>query len=324
VSLDWLDIGIFLPSGEAAGLRRGIDLVARYADDGFGSVWFAQSTGPDPLIVAASIGQHVPSIRFGISVIPTFPRHPVALAAEARTAYEALQGRLYLGIGPSHKASIEGRYHLPYDRPVAHTEEYLRLLRPLLDGHTVDLHGDVLGATIRLTDSAPAGCPLYVAALRPAMLRLAGRLAEGTITWCCGPITVRQQIVPIITEAAASTGRAAPAITVILPVCVTDDEAAGRAKADAALPGYGAIPAYRAVLDREGVTNPGEVAVVGDERSVRRQIEDLFDAGATRFVAHLVGNVEEREAATRTLRSLRFPTSGSGDRRQPSDAEHDG
>ena len=133
------------------------------------------------------------------------------------------------------------------------------------------------------------------------MLELAGGVAGGTITWCTGPITLEEQIVPLITAAATAAGRPAPRVVVALPTIVTDDEADGRAKADEQLAGYGNIPVYRAVLDREGAAGPADVSVVGDEQSVTAQLRRLSDIGATDFVAIPTGNDDDRR---RTLDHL--------------------
>ena len=133
------------------------------------------------------------------------------------------------------------------------------------------------------------------------MLELAGGEADGTITWCTGPLTLEQQIMPIITKAADAGGRPAPRILVALPCCVTDDEADGRAKAGQQLQGYGQIPVYRAVLDREGVDGPADISIVGDEASVTAQLRRLEDIGATDFIAIPCGSEEDR---ARTLAHL--------------------
>ena len=85
---------------------------------------------------------------------------------------------------------------------------------------------------------------MLLAALQPRMLDLAGRVADGTITWCTGPVVLERQIVPLLGAAARDAGRAAPHVVVALPTIVTDDEADGRAKAGEQLLGYGDIPAY--------------------------------------------------------------------------------
>src|ERR1700739_4423659 len=100
-----------------------------------------------------------------------------------------------------------------------------------------------------------------------------------------GPATVRDYIVPSITQAAADAGRPSPRVVCLLPVCVTDDSAQARASADKAFAIYGQLPSYRAMLDREGAAGPGDVAIVGTEDSVAEQISALADAGVTDFVA---------------------------------------
>ena len=136
------------------------------------------------------------------------------------------------------------------------------------------------------------------------MLALAGGVADGTITWCTGPVVLEQQIVPQLTAAAAAAGRPSPRVVVALPTIVTDDEADGRAKAGEQLAGYGDIPVYRAVLDQEGVAGPADVSIVGDERSVTAQLARLEGIGATDFVAIPTGTDADRRRTLDHLVSL--------------------
>src|SRR5947207_1168849 len=134
-------IGVFFPTKEFAPLD---DMQARFravADQGFSSVWLPQSAGFDALTVLAVCGSPVPRVELGTSVIPTYPRHPVALAAQALTVNAATGGRLLLGLGLSHKTSIEGTYGLSYDKPARHMREYLAALVPLLETGSVDVTG---------------------------------------------------------------------------------------------------------------------------------------------------------------------------------------
>src|SRR5262249_7172898 len=158
---------------------------------------------------------------------------------------------------------------------------------PLVRQGEVDFRGETMSGTASFAIPGAEPFPVYLAALQPAMLRLAGGQADGTITWCTGPVTLEQQIVPLLTKAAADAGRPAPRVVVALPCCVTDDEADGRAKAGQQLQGYGQIPVYRAVLDREGVDGPADISVVGDEASVTHQLRRLEDIGGTDFMAIL-------------------------------------
>jgi F420-dependent oxidoreductase-like protein len=287
-------LGIFFPSVEHAPLDEMITRFAEVERRGFASGWLPQSASFDALTALAVIGREVPRISLGTAVVPTFPRHPVVLAAQALTANAAVDGRLQLGIGLSHKMAIEGRYGLSYERPARHMSEYLSVLLPLTETAHCDFRGEVISGRADL--SIPGSHPLavHLAALQPAMLRLAGSRADGTITWCTGPVTLEAQIVPIVSKAAAEAGRDRPRVIVALPCCVTDDEADGRSKSDQQLKGYGQIPVYRAVLDREGAATPGDVSVVGNEPSVRSQLQRLEDIGATDFVAIPCGDPRDR------------------------------
>jgi F420-dependent oxidoreductase-like protein len=179
--------------------------------------------------------------------------------------------------------------------------EYLSVLLPLIASGRSDFTGETLAGRVELSVPDAKPFPVYLAALQPAMLRLAGGRADGTITWCTGPVTLEEQIVPVISKAASEAGRQPPRVVVALPCCVTDDEADGRRKADSQLEGYGQIPVYRAVLDREGAASPGDVSVVGDESSVAAQLGRLQDIGATDFVAIPCGSADDR---SRTLAHL--------------------
>ncbi len=197
--------------------------------------------------------------------------------------------------------AIEGSYGISYDRPARHMREYLSALLPLLDSGQVDFEGETLTARSRLSVPGAEAPAVLLAALQPRMLELAGAVAGGTITWCTGPITLEDQIVPLITKAADGAGRPAPRVVVALPTIVCDDEADGRAKAGEQLQGYGQIPVYRAVLDHEGVDGPADVSVVGDEASVSAQLRRFADIGATDFVAIPTGTDDDRR---RTLDHL--------------------
>jgi len=115
---------------------------------------------------------------------------------------------------------------------------------------------------------------------------------------------VADHIVPGITAAAAEAGRPAPQVVVTLPVCVSSDPEAARARADRTFAMYGQLPSYRAMLDREGVAGPADVAVVGDEEDVAAQIRRFADAGATEFSGAVYGTPDEVQRSRALLGAL--------------------
>ena len=252
---------------------------------GFDSFWLPQVFGADVLTVIALAGQRTNRIELGVAVVPTFPRHPVVLAQQALTAQTATGGRFTLGIGVSHQSTIEDWLGLSYDKPARHIREYLSVLRPLLNEEGVDFHGREfrVNGALQVPDAMP--CPVLVAALGPVMLGIAGELADGTITWMAGVKTVETHIVPRIRAAAAEAGRPEPRVCVGVPVAVTDNADAARERAARLFHSYGLLPSYRRMLDMEGVQGPADVAVVGNEADVERQLRSFADAGATDILA---------------------------------------
>lgn len=270
------------------------------AADGFRSYWLSQIFGVDALTTFAIVGTAVPDIELGTAIVPTYPRHPTALALQAMTVQQAIGGRLVLGVGPSHKPIVEQMWGASYAHPLRHTREYVAALRPLLRGEPANVAGEHLVARGALTVAAPP-VPLLVAGLGPRMLECAGGDADGTVTWMCGVETVAHHIVPRVRAAAARAGRPAPRIVVGLPVCVTDDAERARRYAAEKLKRYAELASYRAMLDREGAQGPEDICLIGDEGRVRESIAALAHAGATDLRATELEPTPEDRARTRKL-----------------------
>ena len=254
----------------------------RAHDDGFASYWSSQIFGLDALTALAVIGREVPDIELATAVVPTYPRHPMMLAAQAKTVQAATGGRLTLGIGLSHQIVVEAMWGLSFDRPLRHIREYLSILLPLLHEGSVQFSGETLTFRGSIEVEAPAP-PVLVAALGPKMLELAGTVADGTVTWMTGPATLGAYIAPTITRAAEAAGRPAPRVAAGLPVCVTDDVDAARERIAKVFVVYGSLPSYRAMLDREGAEGPADVAIVGDEATVEAAIRRARRRGRHRL-----------------------------------------
>jgi F420-dependent oxidoreductase-like protein len=282
-----MKIGIGI--GDIAGTPADIDgLVAqtRQAEaDGFASGWFANIFGMDAILAAAICGRETSRIELGTAVVPTYPRHPVAMAQAALSAQAAARGRFALGIGLSHQVVIEGMFGMSFAKPFSHMREYLSVLAPLIRDGRADVAGEEYRVAANVAVPGATPCPILVAALAPRMLALAGRVSDGTITWMTGPRTIREHTAPRICEAAAKAGRPAPRVVVGLPVAVTQRVEDARATAGKAFEIYGMLPSYRAMLDREGAASPGDVAILGDAAGVEEQLAGLAEAGATDFLA---------------------------------------
>lgn len=297
-------IGIFGGDSANGPISSIVEAARAAADAGFASFWLPQIFGVDALTALALVGQEVPRIELGTAVVPTFPRHPVVLAQQALTTQAATDGRLALGIGLSHQLVIEGMYGYSFDKPVRHMREYLEILLPLIQTGKVTFSGDTLTARAGIEVKGAAPCPVLLAALGTKMLKLAGSVADGTVTWMTGPATIEAHIVPTITAAAADAGRSGPRVGVGLPVCLTTDVDGARERAARTFEIYGTLPSYRAMLDREGATGPADVAVVGDEAAIRQQVSRLEAVGATDLVANVFGSGEERARTAALLQSL--------------------
>jgi F420-dependent oxidoreductase-like protein len=244
---------------------------------GYSSVWFSDGIGMDPLTLIGALGQKVPDIELGTAVVRTLPRHPMILAQQALTASALTGGRLTLGIGPSHKPAVESGWGLSFDKPISDMRDYLSILRPLVAGQAVDYHGERHSAHGEFRIDDGAGLPVLVAALGPQMLRLSGRLADGTVTTMAGPRTLAESICPIIREAAERAGRPEPRVVSTLSVCVTDDVSAARERAERGARRMASLPSYAALLERER----GPALLTGDEGDVDEAVAGLEAAGVT-------------------------------------------
>ena len=297
-------IGIMLGADGARRDVEGVIATAKQAERaGLDDVWLANIFSFDAISTLALIGRETERIGLGTAVTPTYPRHPTAIAQQALTAQAACKGRFTLGIGLSHKLVIEDMLGLSYQRRAAHMREYLRVLMPLVRGETLNYEGDeyrVRGLTMDIPGSE--GMPVVVAALGPAMLKVAGELADGTNTWMVGPKTMQGHVLPGLSAAASAAGKPASRVVGGYPIALTTKPDEARAAVGKGLVIYGQLPSYRAMLDREGARGPEDVAILGDENLLRGEIKRLEDMGVTHFNAAIMG-VEEG-AYDRTLEFL--------------------
>ncbi|MFA5885049.1 MAG: LLM class F420-dependent oxidoreductase [Acidimicrobiia bacterium] len=297
-------IGIYRGDASSGPIEKLVSAARDAADAGYASFWLPQTMGMDAMTALAVVGREIPRVELGIAVVPTFPRHPIVMAQQALTTQAITGGRLTLGIGLSHQPIIEQSYGYPFEKPARHMREYLEALLPLVRDGSVSYAGETITARIGLDVRGSSPVRVLLAALGPKMLELAGGMADGTVTWMTGPVTLAQHVVPNIRAAATAAGRPAPTIGAGFPVCVTDDIDAARVRAAETFAIYGTLPSYRAMLDREGADGPGAVAIMGDEASVRDQIAALGDIGVTDLIASIFGSRDERDRTYAFLSTL--------------------
>lgn len=292
-----MDIGIAV--GDVRGSLDAttlVDQAKQVREAGLGTVWAAQGVGWDALVALAAVGSQVPGVRLGTGVVPVAQRHPLVLAGQALSVQAATGNRLTLGIGAGVAMLTERMFGITHDRPARRLREYLEVLLPLLRGDAVDHRGETITACGRVDVPGAEPPEVLLAALGPAMLRVAGELTGGTITWMTGVRTLGEHIVPSITKVNPRARVVAGLLT-----CVTDDEAGVRRRISERFAIAGQVPEYRAMLDREGVARPGDVVVVGDEAGVHAQLDRIRDAGVTDFLAVPHGSPREQ---ARTLSVL--------------------
>ncbi len=268
--------------------------------EGFASVWFPQVPDDfDALTAVVLMGSATTRIELGTAVVPIQTRHPVAMAQQALSTQAVCDGRLTLGLGPSHHWIVEDMLGLSYDRPAHQVRNYLDVLNAAFDGPgPVDVENDGYRVhnPLDITDIVPT--PILLAALAPVMLRIAGEHASGTILWMADERAIGEHVVPRLTKAAAGVGRPAPRVVAGVPVVLCrDDEVDGaRVWANRALGHADYSPNYQRLLDQGDATDVGDILAGGDEAAIVERLGRFRDAGVTDLAVRVLPLGADRES----------------------------
>lgn len=249
------------------------------------------------------------TIGFGTSIVPTYPRHPVVLASQALALEDLAPGRLRLGIGPSHRPTIEGGFGLPMGKPLDHLREYLTVLRSLLWTGKVDFHGEYFHVVMELPPTLrPTTTPIPISALGVNAFRLAGEIADGAISWIAPVPYLVSTALPALAGGARDGNREMPPLIGHVPVAISSDRSAVREAAARMFGNYGRLPFYASMFDAAGfpVENGrlsaaaiDELIVSGSPDQVRTRLETIQREGIGELlISHVpVGDAaaEERE-----------------------------
>jgi F420-dependent oxidoreductase-like protein len=276
----------------------------RWAEDtGFMSSWFSSATAGDPVVAMALAGRATTRIEIGTAVLQTYPCHPLLQALRAASVVAAMRRPGFtLGLGPSHEPLIRGVYGLSYDSPGRNTEEYIQIISRLLGGDTVDFDGSEWGTHASVT--VDHAVPVLVAALSPHLLQVAGGIADGTILYLANARVIESRVVPQIQVAASAAGKPPPRVVAGIPVAVHDDVAEAR---DWYLRGpgaYASLPNYQRVVAAGGSAQASDVAIVGNEAAVTRQLQALIDSGASDIWAGIFPVGDDRSSSLRRTTDL--------------------
>jgi F420-dependent oxidoreductase-like protein len=273
-------LGSFISVGRS--LDTALERVGLAERHGYESVYVTHIAGRDSLALLMAYAANSERIRLGTGVMPIYSRTPVATAMSAATVDEFSGGRLVLGLGVSHRPVVEGWYGDRIDKPVREMREYVGIVHAILRGEDPP-DGERFRSSFRFQGFQPRGdLPIYVAALSPAMLRLAGEIADGVVLWICNPEYISRVVVPQLRKGAERTGRDLGGFDVVaaVPSAVTPEPDEARAKLRRELVPYFSLPFYRAMLERSGYEDDlnafDERAQAGDGAEAAEAISDRF------------------------------------------------
>src|SRR5262245_9992824 len=266
---------------------------------GFTSIWVPQIPNDfDALTAVALMGRSTSRVEIGTAVMPIQSRHPVAMAQQVLSTQAVCEGRLTLGLGPSHHWIVEDMLGLPYDRPARQVRDYIEVLESALAGPSpVDVENDSYRVHNPL-DITDIPTPILLAALAPVMLRIAGEHASGTILWMADERAIGEHVAPRITKAAADAGRPAPRIVAGVPavLCRNHEVDGARELANRILGHSEYSPNYQRLLEHGDATDVGDVLAGGDEAAVIERLRSFRDAGATDLSIRVLPLGTDRES----------------------------
>jgi F420-dependent oxidoreductase-like protein len=262
---------------------------------GFESVWVTQlPNARDAALVLAAYARATQRIGFGTGILPIYTRHPTAMVQMAAALDELSGGRFILGIGISHKVTVESMWGLHLDSPVDAMREYLDIVRTSLRDGGCAIDGKHFSAHWAYSGPRRAEMPIMISALNPRMLELAGEKADGIVVYMCSPAYIRDHVVPALTAGRKKAGKLLDGFEIVaaVPVSLTADRAGGHDAFRKTVDRYANLPYYRKMMDASGYKaqlEAGEIseemldelAGIGDERQVRDVVRRYREAGVT-------------------------------------------
>ncbi len=279
---------------------------------GIPAVWMTTGGAQlDSITVMAAAAGRTKTIKFGTSIVPIFPRHPLVMAQQAQVVAQLAPGRFRLGIGPSHRPSMRSM-GIGMRDPLGHLREYLRVLKALLQTGAVDFDGEFYQAHETIPE--PLDVPVMASALQRRSFELCGAESDGAISWICPGTYLRDVALPAMQRGAKQAGRRTPPLIAHAPACVHEDFAQVRAAVQREM-GHPRLPFYQRMLADAGFPEAADgrwsdamvdsIVLWGDEAKVAARINELFEWGASESLLSPVGaGRDEAESVHRTTRLI--------------------
>jgi F420-dependent oxidoreductase-like protein len=266
-------------------------------DAGVRQIWMAQPPWwPDVLTTFAAAATNTSTVRFGTSIVPTYPRHPLVLAQQALALYDIAPSRVRLGIGSSHRFIIEDMYGLQQKTPLAHLREYVEILHAALWEGKVDHHGDFynVAATLPRTPQIP----VLISTLGEKAFQLAGQIADGALSWVCPVPYLLHTGIPALRTSAAAVGRSAPVMVTHVLVTLSEDRNSILLAGHQLLDFYAKVPFYANMFSNAGFqltsdqtvpdTLVDNLVISGNEDIVAARFTELLAKGLDELMVSLV------------------------------------
>jgi len=301
--------------GVAVGGNKVQDIQAtiqRAEELGVDAIWMTTGGARlDSITVFAAAAASTQRIKFGTSIVPTFPRHPLVVAQQVQVVAQLAPGRFRLGLGPSHRPTMRAM-GIQMPNPLGHLREYLRIVKSLLQEGKVDFDGEHYQAHESIAE--PVDVPVMASALQRGSFELCGAESDGAISWICPRTYLRDVALPAMEKGAKEAGRPVPPLIAHAPVCVHDNPEEVRAAVREQIMNP-RLPYYQNMLVASGYpeAKTGEwsdamidgVVIWGDEETVAQGIQELFAMGATEVLASPVTAGADRAASLdRTMKLL--------------------
>ena len=279
---------------------EGIERVRLCESLGYESVWVIQVADREATVVSAAIASSTSTIGIGTGVLPVYPRTPAVMAQTAVTLDELSGGRFTLGLGTSHKVTIEMWHGMELSKPLKTMREYVQAVRAIISGE--GFFGDIYKTGFAFSRYEPTrrDLPIFMSCLSPKMCEVAGEVADGAVLWMCAPNYIEQTVVPAIAKGREKAGKTMDGFDIVaaVPVGLTDNVPAGREAFRKSSAVYWSLPFYRAAIEGAGLGDaikkydeggPNAIpddavdafAGIGSEEDCKKTIERYRSAGAT-------------------------------------------